>query len=132
LSTIVLDASVLGPWFWSTSDPTRDALLRDFQAGRLVVHVPRSLFLEVLNVTGRQLRWKEGLLEELVDRMQRSRLQVEDPELSLVARWVSRGLTAYDASYVALAVQLGVPLVTVDRAILDVAGEIAIRPERFS
>jgi predicted nucleic acid-binding protein len=68
-------------------------------------------FLELLNVAGRQWRWREGQAPGSLDR---------------VATWVSRGLTAYDASYVALAEQLDFPLVTEDRAILEVARDVAI------
>jgi predicted nucleic acid-binding protein len=42
-----------------------------------------------------------------------------------VASWVVRGLTAYDAVYVALAEERGQALVTDDDTIIAVAGEIA-------
>jgi predicted nucleic acid-binding protein len=129
LKTAVLDASVMGPWF---SGPVGAALLAEYEGGELVAHVPGLLFLELLNVAGRQLRWAEDRLQELADRLGRSRVDVIDPELGRVANWVARGLTAYDASYVALAEQLGVPLVTADRAILEIAHDIAIRPDRMS
>jgi predicted nucleic acid-binding protein len=39
-------------------------------------------------------------------------------------------LTAYDATYVALAEQLAIPLVTGDRLILERASGVAIPPDR--
>ena len=88
--------------------------------------VPGLLFLELLNVAGRQLRWGTGPLQELADRLQRTRFEVLDPELVAIAQWVARGLTAYDAAYVALAAQLGIPLLTDDRTILEIAPGIAL------
>ena len=84
------------------------------------------MFLELLNVAGRQLRWAVDELTELADRLQKSGFDVVEPDLARVATWVARGLTAYDASYVALAEQLDVPLATADRLILEVAPKIAV------
>lgn len=66
---------------------------------------PPTLLLEVLNVAGR--KWLVG------------------PDLPAVARWVGRGLSAYDAAYVAVAEAAGVELVTADRRIVEVAPGIA-------
>jgi predicted nucleic acid-binding protein len=82
------------------------------------------VFLELLNVAGRQLRWAPEELVELVDRLQRAGFEIVDPDLTDVARWVADGLTAYDASYVALAEQLSAKLVTDDRAILEIAPDV--------
>ena len=49
----------------------------------------------------------------------------DEPELQPIASWVARGLTAYDAAYVALAEERGEPLVTDDQAIVAIAGDIA-------
>lgn len=122
---LVLDASVLGRWFLQPRDAAAQALRVDFEAGRLVVAVPPLVFLELLNVAGRQLRWAPEELVELVDRLQRAGFEVVDPDLADVARWVADGLTAYDASYVALAELLSTKLVTDDRAILEIAPDVA-------
>jgi len=50
--------------------------------------------------------------------------EVGEPELQLVASWVARGLTAYDAAYVALAEERDLVLVTDDEAIMEIANEI--------
>lgn len=92
--------------------------------------MPGLLFLELLNVAGRQLRWGLEPLQEFADRLQRMKFEVLDPELVAVAQWIARGLTAYDATYVALAAQLGIPLVSDDRAILEVAPGIAVPMDR--
>ena len=122
---VVLDASVVIRWF----DPhpgSAIALRSEFEAGRLAVTVPTLLFLELLNVAGRQWRWREDKLQDLARELEGAKFEALDPQLDRVAIWVSRGLTAYDASYVALAEQLDFPLVTDDRAILNAAPDVAI------
>jgi predicted nucleic acid-binding protein len=130
LTDAVLDASVVGRWFWQGDEPGSAALRAEFEAGRLSVTVPPLLFLELLNVAGRQLRWGTAALERFADDLDRTGFDVIDPELNTVARWIGRGLTAYDASYVALAEQTGIPLITADRAILQVAPQFARSPGR--
>jgi predicted nucleic acid-binding protein len=81
-----------------------------------------------LNVAGRQLHWAAETLDEFADQLDRTRFDVIEPELKPVARWVGRGLTAYDATYVALAEQLDIPLITVDRTILEIAPRVSRPP----
>ena len=102
------------------------ALRAEFEAGELVIAVPALVFLELLNVAGRELRWGVDELTDLADRLQRSGFDVLEPDLARVATWVARGLTAYDASYVALAEQLEVPLTTGNRLILELAPKLAV------
>jgi predicted nucleic acid-binding protein len=130
LRQLVLDASVLGRWIFQPKDAVAGALRAEFEAGELTIAVPALVFLELLNVAGRQLRWAVDELTELAERIQKSGFDVLEPDLARVATWVARGLTAYDASYVALAEQLDVPLATADRLILELAPRIAVSPER--
>ena len=126
---LVLDASVLGRWIFQPNDTAAGALRAEFEAGELTIAVPALVFLELLNVAGRQLRWAVDELTELADRIQKSGFDVLEPDLARVATWVARGLTAYDASYVALAEQLDTPLATGDRLILELAPRLTVRPE---
>ena len=80
-------------------------------------------------MAGRQLRWTAEALDDFADQLDRTRFDVIEPELKPVARWIGRGLRAYDATYVALAEQLNIPLITVDRAILKMAPRLS-RPPR--
>lgn len=128
MTELVLDASVVLRWFDPLPHPhVGDARrLRDeFATGRLVVVVPTLLFYEVLNVAGRQWRLPGEDLLELVTRLEDARFELDDPELASVAEWVARGLSAYDAAYVALAQERGIALVTDDRQVLAVAEPIA-------
>jgi len=125
---LVLDASVVLKWFTPTDEPgARQARrLRDeYQRGRLEVLAPPLLFLELLNVGGRRWGWSEAALLELSTSLGDLGLSVAEPPLELVASWVGRGLTAYDASYVALAEDRALPLITHDRAILLAAPAVA-------
>ena len=99
-----------------------------YEDGRLSVTVPALLFLEVLNVAGRQLRLPSELLSELATQLESLGFRTAEPPLTAVAAWAGRGLTAYDATYVALAEDLGVKLITADREIARIAGELARPP----
>jgi predicted nucleic acid-binding protein len=132
VTAAVVDASIVSRWFWPPPDQASLAIRSDYEAGRIEAHAPTLLFLELLNVAGRRMRWGEEELMTFSDTLWRSRFVLGDPPLPAIATWVARDLTAYDAAYVALAEQLGVPLVTRDRAVLDVARGIAVGPDNFA
>lgn len=128
MSETVVDASVAIRWFEPVGmrEPGHaQALLDRYESGRISVVVPPLIFLEVLNAAGRGWRWSENALLALATRLESMRFDVLEPELGRVALWTARGLTAYDATYVALAEQRGIPLITDDREILAIAGGIA-------
>ncbi len=126
---VVLDASVVLKWFTAEQRGSLEArdLRDDYEAGRLSVVVPSLLFLELLNVAGRRWRWGADAMIELAETLADLSFEVSEPELASVASWVSRGLTAYDAAYVALAEKRELALVTDDDAIVEVAPEISRR-----
>jgi predicted nucleic acid-binding protein len=125
----VLDASVLLSWFTSGApDPGALGLRAEFEAGELSVLAPPLLQLEVLNVAGRRWGWSGDTLADLAETLDHLPLELVEPELPAVATWVSRGLTAYDAAYVAVAATAGAPLFTLDATILTVAEDVARRP----
>ena len=127
---VVVDASIAVRWFEPSSAPrVAPALeiLKQYQAGDLRVVVPPLLFIELINVAGRQWRWRESALHELATRLDGLLFDLVEPDLERVATWVATGLTAYDAVYVALAEQRGLHLLTDDRDVLDRAKPIARR-----
>lgn len=128
MSDLVLDASVLLKWCAADTERGRGEAARlraEYEEGRLIVVVPSLIFLELLNVAGHRWGWDEEGLAELASGLEDLGLDVREPEISSVAVWVSRRLTAYDAAYVSLAEQNQIDLVSDDSEILRVAGEVA-------
>lgn len=128
MTEVVLDASVVLKWFHSDGErhlePAR-SLRSAFEAGELLVFAPPLLGLEILNVAGRRWHWIETDLVELALALNELGFELIEPELARVAYWTARGLTAYDAAYVAVAEANKAPLVTDDDRIVAVADEVA-------
>ena len=128
MTEVVLDASVVLKWFRADGErhlgPAR-SLRAAFEAGELIVFAPPLLHLEIVDVAGRRWRWAESALIELAAGLDELGFELIEPELARVAYWTARGLTAYDAAYVAVAETGGTSLVTDDDLIAAVAGEVA-------
>jgi predicted nucleic acid-binding protein len=128
MTEMVLDASVVMKWFRTEGErhlePAR-SLRAVFERGKLIVFAPPLLRLEIVNVAGRRWRWSEDALLELADALDDLGFELLEPELARVAYWTARGLTAYDAAYVAVAEAQGTQLVTDDDVIVATAGDIA-------
>jgi len=128
LNEIVLDASVILKWFAPQTErhaaEARDLRAR-YRAGEVTVTVPPLVFLELLNVAGRRWGWDADALVDLAGALEDLDFDVDEAGLEPVAAWIARGLTAYDASYVALAEARGRPLITDDDAILSLATDVA-------
>lgn len=128
MNEVVLDASVVLRWFLDEDEVGGEEarLVRtQYEGGGLLVVVPSLMFLEVINIAGRRWSWPEPQLSELAGALGQLGFDVAEPELRSVAAWTARGLTAYDSTYVALAEDQGVQLLTDDRQILDVAPNVA-------
>jgi predicted nucleic acid-binding protein len=124
----VLDASVILLWFGGSDDARADSTRRlraEFEAGELAILAPALLPLEILNVCGRRWSWDREALQELAGALDDLSLELVQPDLPSVARWVTEGLTAYDAAYVAVAEEASIPLLTLDAEILRLAGAVA-------
>jgi predicted nucleic acid-binding protein len=125
---VVLDASVLFKWF--SDDEERDsmaarALEAQYRLGEIQVIVPYLLFLELINIAARRRPWSADRLIELAGRLRATRFDIGQPQLERVADWAARGLSAYDACYVALAEERRTVVITADARILAVAGQLA-------
>ncbi len=126
MSELVVDASVALKWFRPESgEREATAILDQHQRGEVALVAPSLLGLELVNVAARSWRWSPEAMTSLVADLSALRIRVVDPLLACVADWTSQGLTAYDATYVALADSRGCALVTTDADILNRAAAIA-------
>ena len=116
---IVADASVIVEAWTSTSSVAEEC--RKILAQRLV-HVPELLFSEVSHVLRKHERLTSEDMSHHIDSLisspwSTSRYQ----EYASVAWRFRHDVTMYDASYLALATILRLPLVTLDRKLASVA-----------
>jgi predicted nucleic acid-binding protein len=128
LTSVVLDASVVLKWFAPRKErgsKQARATRTSYEEGQLRVVVPSLLILELLNVAGRRWGWDEPRLRALVTSVEGLGFEFALPEGTHIASWVARGLTAYDAVYVALAERRRLQLITDDASIIAVARDIA-------
>lgn len=122
----MLDASVVLKWFRKEGERHVDiarSIRAAYEAGNLGVTAPPLIHLEILNIAGRKWRFGEKALEELAESLEELGFDLVEPERGKVARWVAKGLTAYDAAYVAVAEAAGVTLITDDELIVELAPE---------
>lgn len=128
MTEAVLDASVVLKWFHAEGErhvAQARRLRARFQAGELRVLAPSLLWLEMLNIAGRRWGWSGVELEALAGTLPNLGFQMQEPRPPEIAHWVARGLTAYDAAYVAVADDAGVKLITDDEEIIRCATKTA-------
>jgi predicted nucleic acid-binding protein len=125
---IVIDASAVVELLLNTSCGRRIGERIMFQGDSL--HAPSLLYLEVAQVIRKFVRL--GDVDELrgsaaVEDLRNLDLEACEHRLLLPRVWQLReNLTAYDASYVALAEALDVPLVTTDQRLAGSSGHRAL------
>lgn len=126
MTEVVVDASVAAKWFRDESGWIEAAaILRRHQLGELSLVAPSLLGLELVNAAARRWLLPIEAISGLVRELSRLRIRVVEPELAHIVGWAAAGLTAYDASYVALAEQRECQLITADAEILARAPGIA-------
>jgi predicted nucleic acid-binding protein len=129
VSEVVLDASVLVKWFHAAGEDRLDqagALRGRFESGELRALAPPLIWLEIVNVAARRWSFNQKKLEQLATSLSNLGFELVEPDIAAVARWTARGLTAYDAAYVAVAELTGTKLITDDQQIVAVAPRIAV------
>lgn len=132
---VVLDASVIIKWFRSADETDLDAAraIRTLVATRrLSVIAPPLLAVELIDVAARRWRWARDDLVEFARALGNLGFTICEASLRDVVEWTARGLSAYDATYVALAESAGMELISADRQILTIAPHIAISPAEFA
>ena len=131
---IVLDTSVALTWFLPDEFPPVKAESKQYvvQSGALV---PTLWFYEIANgllmaVRRDRLLYSDGedalaLLDHLPIQQDMERVVAIWPEIFRIA--TSHGLTAYDATYLELAVRRRLPLATLDKKLVEAARAEGVR-----
>jgi predicted nucleic acid-binding protein len=130
---IVVDTNIVG-YLYLTSDRSvqaEQALIKD-----PLWSAPLLWRSELRNVLALYIRKKLLGLEEAQQIMEEATRLMQDREYEVVSYQVlglaaASNCSAYDCEFVALASDLGVPLVTVDQQILDQFPDVAIPLDRF-
>jgi predicted nucleic acid-binding protein len=129
---IVVDTSVLIKWFKTRGEELlREAqqLLEEIERHRVEVHVPALLLYEVGNILLLKTRLGLAALNDALEHLEALPFVVAPPATPLLKRAVRLGreysLTFYDASFLALAVELDCPFVTADQRLFDRARTLA-------
>ncbi len=125
-TSYVVDASVLVKWFLYQQEVDRDRALalRDLHiAGRSTIIIPQLALLEVLNAVRFSPKAKEEDGETALEALHDLNMDARSPDLALLRKanaiaWAYK-ITIYDALYVALAEQVGYPLITADEVMVN-------------
>lgn len=130
---IVVDTNIIGYLFLTSarSEQSEQILLRDPEWAAPLLW--RSEFRNVLSHCIRKkillLEAAQQIMDEAIGLMLGQEYEVTSAQvLSLVSKSTC---SAYDCEFVALAQDLDIPLVTVDRQILEQFFKIALSPEKY-
>jgi predicted nucleic acid-binding protein len=134
----VLDSSIIARWFLGDDqDPlvrSAQSFRSEIKAGALLVHAPELMIVEVANALWKQIRFG-GLAPNDAERSMTELLAVDltlhrhaESVSGALALAISHGITAYDATYVHIAKNRGLPLWTLDHKLAQaVTGAIDVR-----
>ena len=120
MSTLVLDASVAAAWYLPEEFAAEARAYRDrLLAGKLQLIVPSLHYWELANVLRTYVRRAEiepGLAREIFELHLDAPLEVAEPDRrGVLATALEYDATAYDAVYIALALEHDIPLLTAER-----------------
>ena len=135
MNRIVVDASVVLKGYSPERERHAEQAARLFdqiEAERVRIVAPELLLLEVVNIAARKWHFGESSLDVLARSLAGMPIEVEPVDMRRVAAWTGRGLTAYDAAYVAVAEERSLQLLTDDEQIRDIAAGTAIPLSAFA
>lgn len=126
---IILDSSVIAKWFFPSEEDSEIALkIRDqFLSKEIAISVPVLIYYEINNLIQssiKSLRINKKLAKEAYSGfLELDLIAYSSKELMELAleKAISLEISSYDASYLALAEHLKIPLVTADQKLIDKA-----------
>lgn len=123
----VLDTSVVAPWFFTDEPLRKEALLvrRSVSQEPALFVVPSLFHSELLHVLTRKSGRDLGFVRNglgLILRLGIRTIPLSQQALLRAAHWVCRGMSGYDATFVALAEDLGGRWLTADEPAARIAG----------
>jgi predicted nucleic acid-binding protein len=130
---IVVDSNVIGYLYLSVGRSEQaEQLLRE-DAQWAAPQLWRSEFRNVLALYVRKriltLAAAQGIMEEALLLMAGRQYEVASSQVLRLA--ATSSCSAYDCEFVALAQDLGIPLVTVDKQVLDQFPQVAVSPDTY-
>ncbi len=130
---IVVDSNIIA-YLMIPSDRTKEVeklLLKDSEW--IAPLLWRSEFRNILTLYMKQSQMSLILAEQTIARAENLLSEREYGVLSsdVLALTYEKSLSAYDAEYVVLAINFGVPLITVDKKLLKEASEYAVSPSKY-
>lgn len=130
---IVVDSNIIA-YLMIPSDRTKEVeklLLKDSEW--ITPLLWRSEFRNILTLYMKQSQMSLVLAEQTIARAENLLSEREYGVLSsdVLALTYEKSLSAYDAEYVVLAINFGVPLITVDKKLLKEASEYAVSPTKY-
>ena len=130
---IVIDSNIIA-YLMIPSDRTKEIeklLLKDSEW--ITPLLWRSEFRNILTLYMKQSQMSLILAEQTIARAENLLSEREYGFLSsdVLVLTYEKSLSAYDAEYVVLAINFGVPLITVDKKLLKEASEYAVSPSKY-
>lgn len=122
---IVIDPAALLAWFGD--DGPHRSLRAEYEGGGLTVLAPRHLVPDVLGELAAHDKPAPDRLARIAGELQRLGIQLQDPPVAELARWLADGLEPRRAAYAALAASLDVPLAAGDANLRRVASDLLLR-----
>lgn len=137
MTRLLIDTSVLIKWFHTDGEselPQARALRTAHVTGELDAHMLDLAPYEVGNVLSRALRWRAADVADQLDDLH----AILGLPLVMTPVWLRHAATLahthtlsfYDAGWAAAAVELGIPLISVDRRLL--AADLAESPTEIT
>lgn len=130
MKRIVVDASFAGAWFLTDElNAEADVVLQQVAEGGIEIVIPSLWHYEIANLLGsarRRKRLSVAAAEKAANLLQQIPLgQVDIPDSIATQRILGLAqqhhLSAYDAAYLELSQRLGIPLLTADHKLRQVA-----------